>query len=357
MKKNLLFLAAFLMMFSFSNAQYKVLLVNDNTNSTETAAIDSAIEMSGYTYGVMRAKDSLLTFDTLMAYDMVLWSTSNKAYTLALWDVSDTATNGLAGLKFNAPLMQYLDSNRVVWIDGIDFLYDIYPTVPQTFTSGDFVYDMMGISGYLGQTHRDDTLGGCCRGLPVAYKAASNTFSTQDSLYWKWGSLWNGDALDISPAATSLFKMGPASYYFAGKDIALYKENLISSSLRIGALGDGNSNFSQDAVNKIVKEMIVAAEAGTFTKSSVGVADVKYNSNAVKAFPNPASDMITFTFPASQNVSVKVFDISGKEIMNKVIDGNADTYTANLSELTSGIYFYQITFDNNIVTRKFSIVK
>ncbi|MCK5857424.1 MAG: T9SS type A sorting domain-containing protein [Bacteroidales bacterium] len=354
MKKNLLFLAAFTLMFSFANAQFTVLLVNDNTNSSETAAIDSAIEMSGYTYGAMRANDSLLTFDTLNSYDMVLWSTSNKAFSLDLWDVSDTTSNGPMAVKFNAPLMQYLDSNKVVWIDGIDFLYDLYPTVPTDFVSGDFIYDVMGISSYVGQTHRDDTLGGCCSGLPVAYKSATNTFSSQDSIYWKWGSLWNGDALDITPAATSLFKMGPASYYFAAKDIALYKENLVTSSIRIGALGNGS--FSQDDVNTIVKEMIIAAEAGTFVKSTVGIESNKQEV-IVKAFPNPASNMINFTFPKSNKVSIAVFDVAGKEIMNKMIDGSNGSYRMNISELNTGIYFYQIAFDNTIATYKFSVVK
>jgi hypothetical protein len=354
MKKNLLFLAAFLMMFSFANAQYKVLLVNDNTKTTEIAAIDSAIEMSGYSYAAMAASDSLLTIDTMLQYDMVIWNTANKAFTMKLWDVSDTATNGPMAVKFNAPLMQYLDSNRVVWIDGIDFLYDIYPTVPTNFASGDFVYDVMGISSYVGQTHRDDTLGGCCRGLPVAYRSATNTFSTQDSLYWKWGSLWNGDALDITPDATSLFKMGPASYYFAGKDIALFKENLVTSSLRIGALGNGG--FSQDDVNLYVKEMIIAAEAGTFTKSTVGMEN-NDQKEMVKAFPNPASNMINFTFPATNNVTITVFDIAGKAILNEMIDGSNGTYRMNISSLNSGIYFYQITFDNTVATYKFSVIK
>ena len=355
MKKNLLLMAAFTLMFSFANAQFKVLLVNDNTNSTEIAAIDSAVEMSGYNYAAMAASDSLLTADTMLQYDMVIWNTSNKAFTLKLWDVSDTASNGPMAIKFNAPLTQFLDSNKVVWIDGIDFLYDIYPSVPTNFAAGDFVYDVMGISSYLGQTHRDDTLGGCCRGLPVAYSSATNTFSTQDSVYWKWGSLWNGDALDITPDATSLFKMGPANYYFAGKDIALFKENLVTSSLRVGAFGNGG--FSQDDVNLYVKEMIIAAEAGTFTKSTVGVKNVSQNLDAVKAYPNPASNMITFTFPTSQNVTVKVFDLSGKEIVSEMINGSTGSYSMNISELSTGIYFYQITFDNTIVTRKFSIVK
>jgi len=352
MKKNLLFLAAFLMIFSYVNAQYSVLLVDDDHNGTrESARIDSALAHSGYSYGTFLIDTVAPTYADLAAYDMVIWTTANDGMDLYLWDVSDSSN-----FKFNPALMQYLDSNGVVWLDGLDFMYDIYKVTPTSFSPGDFVYDVMGIDTYVAQSHKDDTLG-TYAGLTMALKTSGNTINSLDTLRWKWSALWYGDAFDITAAATPLYEMGPADYDFAGKIDALYKENMVVSSLRIGSLGDGSGNYSQADIDVLIKDMVDAAQAGTFTKSPVGIADVNLNSTTVKAFPNPASNMITFTFPASQNVSVKVFDISGKEIMNKVIDGNAGTYTADLSELTSGIYFYQITLDNNTVTRKFSIVK
>jgi hypothetical protein len=77
----------------------------------------------------------------------------------------------------------------------------------------------------------------------------------------------------------------------------------------------------------------------------------------VKAFPNPASNMINFTFPATNNVTITVFDIAGKAILNEMIDGSNGTYRMNISSLNSGIYFYQITFDNTVATYKFSVIK
>jgi len=146
-------------------------------------------------------------------------------------------------------------------------------------------------------------------------------------------------------------------YDFAGKINALYKENMVVSSLRIGSLGDANNNYVQADIDVLIKDMVDAAQAGTFTKSSVGMQEASQDMDAVRAYPNPASSMITFQFPSSQNVSIKVFDLSGKQLVNEMIDGSAGSYNMNLSELSSGIYFYQVTVNNTVVTRKFSIVK
>ncbi len=352
MKKNLLFLAAFLMMFSYVNAQYSVLLVDDDHNgSRESAAIDTALAHSGYTYSTFLIDSVAPTYADLAAYDMVIWTTANDGADLYLWDVSDSSD-----FKFNAALLQYLDSNKVVWLDGLDFMYDLYKVTPTTFATGDFVYDVMGIETYVAQSHKDDTLGSYA-GLPMALRTSNNTITTLDTIEWKWSALWYGDAFDITPAATALYEMGPANYDFAGKINALYKENMVVSSLRIGSMGDANGNYVQTGLDLLVKEMVVAAEAGTFTKSSVGVAAATQNMDAVRAYPNPASNMITFTFPNSQNVTINVFDLSGKQIRNEMIDGSTGSFNMNISELSSGIYFYQITVNNTVVTRKFSIVK
>ena len=353
MKKNLLFLAAFIMMISYVNAQYSVLLVDDDHNGPrESKSIDTALAHSGYTYSTFLIDSVAPPYDTLKAYDMVIWTTANDGMDLYLWDVSDSSN-----IKFNAGLLQFLDSNGVVWLDGLDFMYDIYKVTPTTFAVGDFVYDVMGIETYVAQSHKDDTLGSY-NGLPMALKVSGNTINSLDTLRWKWSSLWFGDAFDITSAATPLYEMGPADYDFAGKINALYKENLIVSSLRIGSLGDANNHYVQASVDAIVKDMVDAANAGTFTKNPVGVQNVAQSVESVKAYPNPATNMITFTFPISQDVSLRVFDISGKQIVDEVIDGNAGMYRMDLSNLSSGIYFYQITIDNNnVVTHKFSVAK
>ncbi len=242
---------------------FKVLLVDDDNNgSQDSPAIDTALAHSGYTYSYMILSSSAPTYNDLKDYDMIIWSTSNDGTSLKLWDVSDTAANGPGAIKFSQGLQTYIDSAKgTVWIDGLDFMYDIYGSAPYTFNPGDFAYDVMGISKYAAQSHVDDTLGSYS-GLEMAVKTAGNNLTNPDTLKWKWSSLWFADAFEITPAATPLYMMGPAGYDFAGKTSMLYKGNVITSSLRIGSLGDGAGNYVQDDVDSLVYSMIVAVENG-----------------------------------------------------------------------------------------------
>jgi Secretion system C-terminal sorting domain len=67
-------------------------------------------------------------------------------------------------------------------------------------------------------------------------------------------------------------------------------------------------------------------------------------------YPNPSNPKtkIDYQIPFDGNVSLRVYDISGKEV-SVIADGfkQADYYTAEFdgSNLASGVYFYRITAD------------
>jgi hypothetical protein len=79
-------------------------------------------------------------------------------------------------------------------------------------------------------------------------------------------------------------------------------------------------------------------------------------------YPNPFNPVtkIDFAIPVSGNVSIKVFDMLGREaaaIVNKEM--KAGTYTADFdaSGLASGVYFYKLVSGNYIATKKMVLVK
>ncbi|MDQ3020070.1 MAG: T9SS type A sorting domain-containing protein [Bacteroidota bacterium] len=80
-------------------------------------------------------------------------------------------------------------------------------------------------------------------------------------------------------------------------------------------------------------------------------------------YPNPfnPSTTINFSLPKSSNVSLKVFNVLGKEVATIVNEFKAaGTYSANFTEtsgLTSGIYFYTLTAGDFVSTKKFMLVK
>ena len=336
------------------NDQFKVLVVDDDANgSDESPNIDTALVHAGYTYSHINIDTNAApTYNDLKDYDMVIWTTANDGVNLNLWDISYTAGNGPGAVKFNAALTQYLDSGKVVWIDGLDFIYDIYGSAPDDFNPGDFVYDVMGLDNYVAQSKADDSV---YVGLPMLLKTASNTIINQDTIQFKYSTLWYADAFDITSNAVALYKMGPADYDFAGKISALYIENLIVSTIRVGLLGYGNNAIVQAPIDQVVGDMVAAAENGTFVKTS-GINNSKAELN-VRVYPNPTQGNITFTLPVAQNVTLSVFDITGKVIINKNVASSNGSYVLNLNEVQSGMYFYQVTVNNSTTTGKFSVVR
>jgi hypothetical protein len=79
-------------------------------------------------------------------------------------------------------------------------------------------------------------------------------------------------------------------------------------------------------------------------------------------YPNPfnPTTTISFTIPSTSNVSLKVFNILGKEVATLVNESkSAGNYSINFnaSGLSSGVYFYQLTTDNFTSTKKFILMK
>ncbi|MFZ4589988.1 MAG: YCF48-related protein [Ignavibacteria bacterium] len=81
-------------------------------------------------------------------------------------------------------------------------------------------------------------------------------------------------------------------------------------------------------------------------------------------FPNPfnPSTTIEFNLPKSGNVSIKIFDIAGREYTSEIrnLDLRQGNYkmSFNGSELSSGIYFYSLFVDGaNLSTKKMMLIK
>ncbi|MGA2668371.1 MAG: T9SS type A sorting domain-containing protein [Ignavibacteria bacterium] len=79
-------------------------------------------------------------------------------------------------------------------------------------------------------------------------------------------------------------------------------------------------------------------------------------------YPNPfnPTTVITFDLPRQTNVTIKVYDISGKEvktIMNENKTAGSYNVTFNASSLSSGVYFYRINAGDYSKTMKMALIK
>lgn len=80
-------------------------------------------------------------------------------------------------------------------------------------------------------------------------------------------------------------------------------------------------------------------------------------------YPNPfnPSTVIEYSLPKSSNVSLKIYDVLGREIVslvnNEIQTAGVHKYFFNASGLSSGIYLYKITADGFTSSKKMLLIK
>ena len=76
--------------------------------------------------------------------------------------------------------------------------------------------------------------------------------------------------------------------------------------------------------------------------------------NAIKLYPNPATNQLTLEWESENNVTnIEVFDVYGKLI--RVVETQLDSQQAhfNISDLANGMYFVRLTTEQGVATKPF----
>jgi hypothetical protein len=79
-------------------------------------------------------------------------------------------------------------------------------------------------------------------------------------------------------------------------------------------------------------------------------------------YPNPfnPSTTISFSLPVSSNISLLLYDASGKEI-GVIIEGfygeGTHSTKVDMNHLSSGVYFYKLKTDKSTITKKMILEK
>lgn len=82
----------------------------------------------------------------------------------------------------------------------------------------------------------------------------------------------------------------------------------------------------------------------------------------VTVFPNPAQDLanINFTMPATNNVSIEVYDLAGKMVSNQTfgkIAAGQQNLQVNTTGLNAGLYFVRLLAGNTVQTVRLAVTK
>jgi type IX secretion system substrate protein len=78
--------------------------------------------------------------------------------------------------------------------------------------------------------------------------------------------------------------------------------------------------------------------------------------NNVSIFPNPANSVLNIKFNSAKNYEVIVSNVLGEEIYHQPISNSTQT-TINISQLSNGVYFYQLKNDKETMQGKFIVEK
>ena len=336
---------------------FTVLLVNDNANGVDRyKVIDTSLVNLEYIHNVYNTvvTGDFPDYETLSAYDLVIWYTGNDGVNLYLWDVSDTVPGAVdENLKFNAPLMQYLNNGGMVWLQGLDWIYDIYKVAFDIFNPGSFMYDKLGISAYVAQSHVDGDP------LPQLDVVPGNPICTFTPVKWVYADgLWYADALDITDNAQGIYKMGPSSYIYSDYYSGVYMEqgnwriySLTVETARIDTRENTDAFFA-DALNY-------------FEEQAQGVEEFQNKDFTLyQNSPNPVRDftVITYDLQKKANVELSVYDITGR----KVFSGNQGTQSTGTHSIeintknagmSNGFYTYSLKVNDQIISRKMIITK
>lgn len=161
-------------------------------------------------------------------------------------------------------------------------------------------------------------------------------------------SVSRSDASNLDPRPAS---NGPA---FTEKNAAQPRDNFYYRANYIGAFGSSNTWYDRWSF---------LSQSGLAVSNEETSREVP---NAVKLsqnYPNPfnPTTQISFTLPKAQQVTLKVYDMLGREVTTlanrEMFSSGLNTLNFNAGNLSSGLYIYRLTSGNVAITRKMTLIK
>ncbi|MBS1552773.1 MAG: T9SS type A sorting domain-containing protein [Bacteroidetes bacterium] len=187
--------------------------------------------------------------------------------------------------------------------------------------------------------------------LPVELASFTSLISGNNvSLNWSTVSEKNNSGFDIERSSvngiwTKVGNVAGNGTTTTGHSYSFTERNLASGnySYRLKQI-DFNGNFEY------------------FNLSNEVIIGVPTNFELSQNYPNPfnPSTKISFGLPNDGKVSLKIYDMTGKEVMtlvNEVKTAGFYSVSFNASSLSSGIYFYTLSADNFTATKKMMLIK
>jgi hypothetical protein len=89
-------------------------------------------------------------------------------------------------------------------------------------------------------------------------------------------------------------------------------------------------------------------------RSPVGISTDQVVNDFVNIYPNPVTDLLTLSLNNPETIKlVKITDLTGRVILEKMLDGSEKTLKFSCENLRSGVYLISFLTDQGMKTRKF----
>lgn len=325
-------------------SQQKVLFVDDSGDQfLNSQYLASTLDSLGYEYYYYDANGlgQSPIAEEMLDFDVVIWHTSTWGAGLHLWNTDNT---------INPEVVAYLDNPlSKFWLIGNDFMYDKYETPADTFVSGDFPYDYLGIAQYTAQSYIDDNN----TGLPRAIPAGSSPVNVQ-TLTWSVGNLWYADGYELAENASPVYLMNGEDYILDLKITGM--TNITSASSHVLTYGFDLSLAENFNMMKQNVETVLNWFDGLAGIKNPGIFRAE-----VSLSPNPVSDELTISVNSKQDLVIRIdlWNLSGRFIADlgdpAHVNGSYSSTFALPDELAKGIYLCRVSSGEG--SQSFKLVK
>lgn len=195
-------------------------------------------------------------------------------------------------------------------------------------------------------------------GLKTKYPAFSSTNFTLDA-YLAVKSLYINDP-SMNIAVFGNFEIIPQDYQASFQSTGTWYDFFSGTTLNVTDI-HMNINLQPGEFRLYTTQRINKTDVVTSVDKEE---KIPVSFNLFQNYPNPfnPSTVITYQLPVSSHVTLKVFDLLGREVIT-LVDAyeNAGTHNARFSmvnsRLSSGIYFYRLQAGKFVSTKKMVLIK
>jgi hypothetical protein len=195
----------------------------------------------------------------------------------------------------------------------------------------------------------------------IKYSAAGErTFYKLDEDSFAAGNLLVNEDNDIYYTAHNFQGVYVQKYDWKGDFLAEIKISnnynfLYNSILAFDPKGDliVCSDWQEDIFIKKISDLMVDVKENNILPTEFSLS---------QNYPNPfnPTTIIEYSVPSTEYVSLKVYDILGKEVadlINQQMNPGSYEIEFDASQLSSGIYFYKLAFSSKVITKKMAFIK